>query len=175
MGLSAPVIVGERMYMLCEPHDLVCLRKADGKVLWVRRNSYAEAADEADRKNPAYAEAAAAVAKLDAIADALVAGQATDKLFEQKVELERQVQKAMKAVDGEKYKIDSGTDVGFSGFTPLTDGKCVWTWSASGVSPATTWTATASGSAWTAARPSSTASPPRPSWRAATWWCSCTT
>jgi outer membrane protein assembly factor BamB len=137
MGLSAPVIVGDRMYLLCEPHDLVCIHKTDGKVLWVRRSSYAEAADEADRKNPAYADAAAAVAKLDAIAEALVAGGANapgEKAFEQKVELEKQVQKAMKAVDAEKYKIESGTDVGFSGFTPLTDGKCIWTWSASGVS-----------------------------------------
>jgi outer membrane protein assembly factor BamB len=137
MGLSSPLIVGERMYMLCEPHDLVCLRKTDGKVLWVRRSSYAEVADEAERKNPAYADAAAAAAKLDAIAETLVAGGASgpmDKLFEQKIEQERLVQKAMKAVDGEKYKIESGTDVGFSGFTPLTDGKCIWTWSASGVS-----------------------------------------
>ena len=133
MGVGSPVIVGDRLYLLCEPHDLVCIRKQDGKVLWVRRSSYFEVADEAERKHPAYRSAAAVVAKLDAIAEALVAGRATDDLFEEKIRLEKQLRKEMKAVDREKYKREPTPDVGFSGFTPATDGRFVYTWSASGI------------------------------------------
>ena len=133
MGLSSPVIVGEKLFMLCEPHDLVCVRKRDGKVLWVRRSSYFEVADEADRKHADYAKAAAVVAKLDEIAEALVAGTAGDKQFAEKIELEKKLRTLMKTVDGEKYKREPKPDVGFSGFTPATDGQFVYTWSASGV------------------------------------------
>lgn len=31
-GVGTPVIVGDRMFVESEPHDLICLRKADGKV-----------------------------------------------------------------------------------------------------------------------------------------------
>jgi len=133
MGVGSPVIVGDRLYVLCEPHDLVCLRKRDGKVLWVRRNSYFEVADEAERRHPAYRSAVAVVDRLDAIAAALVAGTATDAMFEQKIELEKQLRKHMRAVDRVKYKREPTPDVGYSGFTPTTDRRFVYTWSASGL------------------------------------------
>jgi hypothetical protein len=45
-GCSAPVIVGNRIYLLSEPHDLICLNKDDGRFLWIRTNSYYDAATE---------------------------------------------------------------------------------------------------------------------------------
>ena len=60
-----PVIVGERLYLPSEPHDLVCLRKTDGKVLWLRRSSYFEAAGDEEQRRPAYQDAAALAAKID--------------------------------------------------------------------------------------------------------------
>ncbi len=67
MGVGTPVIVGERIYLLSEPHDLICIRKADGKVLWLRRASAFEAASGEEKKHPAYQEAEAIAAKIDAI------------------------------------------------------------------------------------------------------------
>src|SRR6185369_58560 len=47
-----------------EPHDLICLNKADGKILWVRTCSYFDAASDEDKKTPAYKEAERIAAKL---------------------------------------------------------------------------------------------------------------
>ena len=102
-GVGGPVIVGQRMYLPSEPHDLVCLRKTDGKVLWLRRSSYFEAASEEEKTGPAYANAAAVAAKIDAINAAFEAGAAPPQQLEQKAELEKDLLKRMKRVDAEKY------------------------------------------------------------------------
>ena len=133
MGVAAPVVVGDRLYVLCEPNDLVCLDKADGKVRWVRRSGYLEAADAEDRKQPAFQEAEALGARLDALAASLVAGTATPQEFEEKAKVEKALAKAMAQVSPEKYKPSEVPDVGWSGFTPTTDGRFVWVWSATGV------------------------------------------
>jgi outer membrane protein assembly factor BamB len=132
-GAGAPVIVGDRLYLLSEPHDLVCVNKADGKVLWVRRQSYFEAATDAERKHPAWKDAEAVVARIDALTAAFVAGTATAAQLQQKADLEKELQKAMERVDPEKYKREPIPDVGFSGYTPSTDGRYIYTWSGSGV------------------------------------------
>jgi hypothetical protein len=37
MGVGSPVIVGNHLYLPSDPHDLLCLNKSDGKVLWLQR------------------------------------------------------------------------------------------------------------------------------------------
>ncbi|MHB1038625.1 MAG: outer membrane protein assembly factor BamB family protein [Pirellulales bacterium] len=133
-GVGAPVIVGQRLYVPSEPHDLVCLDKRDGKVLWLRRSSYFEAASDEEKGRPAYQDAAALAAKIDAINAAFVSGTASSQQLEQKAELEKNLLKQMKRVDADKYAIEPIADVGFSGFTPVTDGRCIYTWSPSGTS-----------------------------------------
>ena len=132
-GVGAPVIVGGRLYLLSEPHDLVCVNKADGKVLWVRRQSWFEAAADAERRHPAWKDAEAVVAKIDALTAAFVAGTATPAQLQQKADLEKDLQKEMARVDPVKYKREETPDVGFSGYTPSTDGRFIYTWSGSGV------------------------------------------
>jgi outer membrane protein assembly factor BamB len=132
-GVAAPVIVGERIYVPSEPHDLVCLRKGDGKVLWLRRSSYFEAAGDEEKRRPAYQDAAAVVARIDAINAAFVAGRASLEQLQEKGDLEKDLLKKMKRVDAEKYAIEPIADVGFSGCTPASDGRAIYTWSASGV------------------------------------------
>jgi len=132
-GVGAPLIVGQRLYLPSEPHDLVCLRNTDGKVLWLRRSSYFEAAGDEEKDRPAYQEAAALAARIDAINAAFVAGGASPEQLQEKGELEKDLLKKMKRVDAEKYAIEPIADVGFSGFTPASDGRSIYTWSASGV------------------------------------------
>lgn len=134
MGVGAPVIAGDRLYVQSEPHDLICIRKTDGKVLWMRRSSYFEAASDEERLQSAFKDAESLAAKIDAINSAFVAGGASSKQLEEKAQLEKALHGAMRRADAKKYAIEPSPDVGFSGFTPVTDGRFIYTWSASGVS-----------------------------------------
>jgi len=134
MGAGSPVIVGENLYLLSEPHDLICLRKSDGKVQWMRRASYFEASSEADRKHPAYADAQAVAGKIDAINASFVAGAVTAAELEEKGKLESELRKQMNAIDAARFANQPTPDVGFSGFTPCTDGRFIYCWFGDGVS-----------------------------------------
>ena len=51
---STPIVVGERLFVLCEPDELVCLDKTSGKKLWSRFvNFYAALTPAEHRANPA--------------------------------------------------------------------------------------------------------------------------
>ena len=97
-GRCRAIIVGDRLYVASEGHDLICIRKADGKVLWLRRASAFEAASEEEKKTPAYQQAEAIAAKLDAVNARFLAGAALDWQFhEKKGELEKALAKQMNA------------------------------------------------------------------------------
>ena len=133
-GVGSPVIVGDSLYLLSEPHDLICISKADGKLRWIRRSSYFEAATDEDKKHAAWPMAEALAAKLDAINTAIVAGTATPAQLEEKNQLERDLQKQMRRIDARKYASEPVPDVGCSGFTPSTDGQSIYAWFGDGVS-----------------------------------------
>src|SRR6185295_3154671 len=53
---STPIIVGERLFVLAEPDELLCLDKSSGRVLWTAAVNYYETVTPDERKgNPAYA------------------------------------------------------------------------------------------------------------------------
>ena len=57
IGVSMPIIVGDRIFLTSEVCDLVCLDKQTGRVLWIRSNSEFEGLSDDERKaNPVYAE-----------------------------------------------------------------------------------------------------------------------
>ena len=132
-GAGAPVVVGDRLYLLSEPHDLICLRKTDGKVLWVRTNSYFDAATDEEKGRPACKEAAPLAASLEAINASLAAGALAPAKLDEKVKLEKEIYRLMKTVDAEKYRRYDPPDVGFSGYTPATDGRYVYLWLGTGL------------------------------------------
>jgi outer membrane protein assembly factor BamB len=133
-GVASPLIVGQRIYLPSEPHDLVAIDKADGKLRWIRRSSAFEAATNEERQRPAYKEAEAAAAKIDALNASLIAGTASaEQLQEKKAELEKDLQKKMKRVDPDKYALGVVPDVGYSGFTPTSDGRLIYVWFGDGV------------------------------------------
>jgi outer membrane protein assembly factor BamB len=134
MGVASPLIIGDRMYLPSEPFDLICLNKVDGKVLWLRRSSFFEAADAEDRKSPEYAGAVAIAAKIDAINAEYVAGRASPKQLEDKTRLEKELRNQMKRVAPDRYAPEAIPDIGFSGFTPSTDGRFIYVWFGNGVS-----------------------------------------
>ncbi len=129
-GCGSPVIVGDRIYLLSEPHDLVCLNKADGKVLWDRPNSFFDAATETDRTHAAYPEAEKLAKKLN---DLLAAGPLSTARLEEKGKLEKDLYARMQEIDPVRYKKQDIPDVGYSGYTPVTDGRFIYLWLGTGV------------------------------------------
>ena len=41
-SVATPLIVGDKVFVCSEPTRLVCVNKADGKILWEKQSSYAE-------------------------------------------------------------------------------------------------------------------------------------
>jgi outer membrane protein assembly factor BamB len=132
-GVGSPVIVGDRLYLLSEPNDLICLDKTSGRILWIRRASYFEAATDDEKTRPEYTDAQALATKIDALNAAFVAGAASSAQSQEKSKLEKDLQKQMKLVDPGKYTAGVTPDVGYSGFTPSTDGRFIYAWFADGV------------------------------------------
>ena len=47
---AMPIIVGEKIFLMAEPDRLVCINKADGKILWIREATFVDAASAEDKK-----------------------------------------------------------------------------------------------------------------------------
>ncbi|HUV39673.1 MAG TPA: PQQ-binding-like beta-propeller repeat protein [Planctomycetota bacterium] len=125
-----PVIVGDRIFLMAEPDELVCVDKRDGKILWRRSNSFFDATPEVDRaKHPDFAE----VAKLTA--ERLAAETDADKIV-----LRKKIQDKLVAIDKDRYDMvieghatSHRPIAGWTTPTPVSDGRHVWVWVTNGV------------------------------------------
>src|SRR5260370_21602163 len=57
----------------------------------------------------------------------------TPKMIEEKRGLEKAIYDLLLTVDKKKYKLLDGQDVGYAGITPVSDGKFVYVWYATGI------------------------------------------
>ena len=141
-GFGGPIVVAGKVFLLSEPADLVCLDARTGKILWVRSNNYNELATDDEKKANAdtFREIEPLAARLKEVNDSF-ASDAPPKLepvdgreeFKEKAGIERKLNALMKKVDDRKYSLPKGQDVGYSGLTPVSDGRRVWAWFATGV------------------------------------------
>lgn len=140
-GVSTPIIVGPRLFVTCEPSDLVCIEKASGRILWIRSNMACEAVPEvAKTLAPHLAE----LAKLNAeavedlngqLGSALASGPKESNALKKKRELEKKITEAQVAADKKLFGTNWAQAVfGFAGQTPTSDGKRVCAFFTSGVS-----------------------------------------
>lgn len=128
---STPIIVGDRVFLAAEPDLLVCLDKTSGKLLWSAANNYYEALTADERQaNPSFATRV----------EPLVAALHTEKDRTRRIELRREIQGALVAIDPQKFELQTDGHfaahfgiVGFSMPTPVSDGKHVYTWCGLGV------------------------------------------
>ncbi len=134
MGCGAPIVVNDKIYLLSEPFDLICLNKSDGKILWVKSNSYFDAAIDSDKASPSYKEAEVLAGKLSVINASFSAGPVAPAKLDEKTKLETDIQLKMRGVDVDRYKLPERSDVGYSGFTPVSDGQNIYIWLGTGVS-----------------------------------------
>ena len=127
-GNGGAVIVGDKIFLLCEPDELVCLNKSDGKVLWRAANGYFEATPAAERKDERFVTVAQLSAeKLKATGD-------------RRDELAKQIKDLLTAIDPKKFGMVLNDHAavhwcinGACTTTPCSDGKSVYVWLTSGV------------------------------------------
>lgn len=138
--IANPLIVGDKILAMSTPGDLVCLRKSDGKVLWIRSTTYADAAGSADKQNANFAKVTPLVAQLNQLDAAYVEkGTLSEEAIQKRIDLHRQIYTTMAQVNPAKYN----GSIGFNGSvghyptanmpTPVCDGKQVYVWSALGI------------------------------------------
>ncbi|MBI1904053.1 MAG: PQQ-binding-like beta-propeller repeat protein, partial [Planctomycetia bacterium] len=128
---STPILVGDRLFVMAEPDELLCLDKNTGRILWSAAINYYEALPADERKsNPAYAERV----------DPLVAKLKESTSAKDRVNLRAEIQKQLVEIDRAKFALAADGHfeahfgiVGFTMPTPVCDGRHVYVWSGMGV------------------------------------------
>ncbi|MFO0963980.1 MAG: PQQ-binding-like beta-propeller repeat protein [Gemmataceae bacterium] len=128
---AAPLIVGNRVFVMAEPDELLCLDKETGKILWTAANNYYEALTPEERAaKPAYKE------KIEPLLAAL----RKEGDFVKRLDLRTRLQRTLMEIDPDRFawKADGHFEahfgiVGFTSPSPLSDGKHVWVWCGNGV------------------------------------------
>ncbi len=157
IGVSSPIVVGDKIYLTSEVADLVCIDKAGGKILWIRSNAEFEGLSDAERAaEPAIAstlaplmpQLAAANAEVVEILNAQLAtgpvdaagkpdaaiARKKDAAMNNKKAIEKKILDAQTAIDKKKFGRYWGQAVfGFSGPTAISDGKHVCAFFTTGV------------------------------------------
>jgi outer membrane protein assembly factor BamB len=141
-SMSQPIVVGDRIFLGANISDLMCISKADGRVLWLRTSTPWDGLPAAEKNSPAIKEKieplVAALLKLNEEAVAAInaavsptglpSDQAAqlDKKLKEKTEAERKIHKAFTDIDRKKYPAYFENEVSSSNGTPCSDGARVY-------------------------------------------------
>lgn len=127
---AVPIVVGDRVFVVAESDELLCLDKSTGRILWRRINSHYEATPPDDRAGlPVFAE------QIDPLAERL--RNTTDP--DQRLALRREIRDLLVGVDKKRYEMKwdghLASHFGIVGFTttPVSDGSHVWVFFGQGV------------------------------------------
>ncbi len=138
-GVGSPCLVGDKLFMEADLGALVCVSAKDGKVLWARSSTFADAATPEEReKNPVvFAEIDPLAARIKDLLEAYC--KAPDKFVAdakargERIANERKISGLMRKVDAKKYVAQSESEAGESAATPVSDGQNVYVVYGSGV------------------------------------------
>ena len=128
---ATPILVKDRIFVMAEPDQILCLDKRTGKQLWTRFLTRYHATPPAERlANPAFRE------KVEPLARKLP--EATT--LEERMALRKEIDAALVAIDAKRYKLkwDGHMQahfraVGWTVPTPVSDGNFVYVWCGNGV------------------------------------------
>ena len=128
---STPLLVGDRLFLIAEPDELLCLDKKDGSLLWSAFvNPYAALGADEKAKNAGLAEAV----------DPLIAKLRSESDSKERARLRGRIQQGLKEADSKRFvpplsgHFESHFGiVGFTMPTPVSDGKQVYVWNGMGV------------------------------------------
>jgi outer membrane protein assembly factor BamB len=128
---ATPIVAGDRVFVMAEPDELLCLDKMTGKILWSAANNYYEALTPAERQ---------AIPALETKITPLLLELRKESDFIKRSALRTRIQKTLVEIDAAKFewKADGHFQshfgiVGFTTPSPVSDGKHVWVWCGSGV------------------------------------------
>ncbi len=140
-GWSSPIVVGDKLFVSTDMACLVCINKADGKILWIRSNGSYESLSEEERMAGGLKEQFGPIAqKLEEVLNDLMrALNETDmlngaaagpqenirKLMKTKGDLENSLVSGLEKFDKKQFK-DTRQHVSQSTGTPCSDGKFVY-------------------------------------------------
>jgi outer membrane protein assembly factor BamB len=128
---ATPIVVGDRLFVMAEPDELLCLDAKTGRVLWSAANNFYEALTPEERRaKPAYHDKV----------DPLIVDLKKEKDFVKRVGLRGKIRQELLAIDAERFAFQADGHfqdhfgiVGFTTPTPVSDGKHVWVWCGNGV------------------------------------------
>ena len=138
-GVGSPILVGDKLFVPAEASALLCASAVDGKVLWARSCTYADAATPEERQTNAdvFAEVEPLATRvresLQAYCDAPGKYVADAKSRAERIADERKINTLMKKVDPVKYGGQSNGEAGESAPTPVSDGRHVYVLYGSGL------------------------------------------
>ncbi len=116
---AMPIIVGDKIFVMSEPDELVCLDKRDGKILWRRTNTFFDATPAAERAaSPIFKE-------VEPVMEKMTQAMGYEEIFT----LRRQMRDMLAKVDAKKYawpKPGHYPAHGFTTPTPVSDGQFVY-------------------------------------------------
>lgn len=131
-GVSMPLVVGDKVFVTCDPHYVLCIDRESGKVLWGRAATFWDTLDEKDR--------AAMKAQIEPLANVIREKEKTmtaDLNAGKHVSFrsDRDLIEAMEKLDEKRFK-PGGGDGGPAGQTPCSDGKRVYAFFGTGIAAA---------------------------------------
>jgi outer membrane protein assembly factor BamB len=133
-SIGSPVIAGDRIYLLSEPDDLICLDKKDGRILWIRSNTFYDSLSEKEKMAPAFAELRQMAKRVQELNDACISGGwPNDKLLQEKQDLSKKINSRMAKIDPETFDRNWAEMHGHAVGTPYFDGQDVYLWLAPGI------------------------------------------
>jgi outer membrane protein assembly factor BamB len=128
---ATPIMVGDRLFVMAEPDELLCVDKNNGHILWSAAvNPYEALTDAEKAANPAYAERI----------DPLVARLKRETDRHTRLRLRAEIDKALPEIDAARFgtRLDGHFEahfgiVGFTMPTPVSDGRHVYVWTGKGI------------------------------------------
>ncbi len=128
---ATPIVVRDRVFVMAEPDELICLDKGTGKILWKAANNYYEALTPEERQaHPVFRE------KIDPLVSAID----REQDFIKRMNLRKRLKAALVEIDAARFKWKATGHyeehfgiVGFTTPSPVSDGKHVWTWCGNGI------------------------------------------
>ena len=138
LSQSNPIIVGDKIFTMAHPYNLVCADKKTGKILWIKQNSPYDAATDGERKAKPdiFAKMDALAGKRTKYYDDFVSGKIPDEIsVKAETTLEAELDKLMLEAD-EKYKKpdEQGEPEWWTIPTPASDGKGIFVFLERGIS-----------------------------------------
>ncbi len=146
IGVSSPIVVGDKIFVTSEISDLICFDKKTGQILWIRSSPEFEGlTPEQFKAEPEYgkllplspelaAANADAVTALNAEMTNSAAARHSEPVLKRKREIEKKILAEEIAIDKKAFSHNWAQAVfGYSGPTPTSDGKHVCAFFTTGV------------------------------------------